>query len=123
MKSLGKSGGSGGSEKEVVVELKQYLSEEIFLASALSHKWLGVEAGEAGRSGEAIAYLSWAKAELADGGSGKLASIATKRGRDMNSERKERVVQEAKVVKVFLDTYTRENDTVSPQSSVSPEII
>lgn len=101
---------------EVVVDLRRYLSKEVALAEALSHMWLGVEAGVAGRTGEAITYLSWAKDELSGGVSealGKLKiSTGSKRGKEMNSERKERADLNTAMIRSFLDTYTKENNSV-----------
>jgi hypothetical protein len=58
--TLGKEGG------EVTGDLKRYLSDGSSFHSALAHKWLGVDAGENERNGEAVGFLSWAKSALED---------------------------------------------------------
>lgn len=106
----------GKGEGEITAALRRYISDEIALAGALSHKWLGIEAGEAGRSGEAIAYLVWAKEELDSAKESKIKSVVAqggKREKEMASERKDRVVDEIKLVRSFLDNYTKENNSVS----------
>lgn len=100
---------------EVTAALRRYISDEIAVSSGLSHKWLGIESGEAGRSGEAIAYLMWAREELENAKGGKVKSILSqggKRNKEMKTERNDRVVEEYKVVKSFLDDYTKENNNV-----------
>jgi hypothetical protein len=118
--SPNKSNDSLGPEGDVSAGLRRYLSDEVPIASAISHKWLGIEAGEAGRTGEAITYLSWAKKELDLAKEGKLKSKLipnAKRSKEMASERKDRVEEELDNVRLFLDVYTKENDSVSPSQT------
>lgn len=96
--------------------MRKYITNEIAVTSGLAHKWLGIESGESGRSGEAIAYLTWAKEELEDAKGGNLKAMigqGGKRAKEMKTERKDRVVEEFKLVQSFLDDYTKENNTVS----------
>ncbi|KAF8893440.1 hypothetical protein BD779DRAFT_1798136 [Infundibulicybe gibba] len=54
---------------EPTPNLLSYLSAEAVFQSALSRKWLGVDAGENGgskRSGEAVGFLAWARKSLED---------------------------------------------------------
>ncbi|KAF4620946.1 hypothetical protein D9613_000321 [Agrocybe pediades] len=54
-------------KKEVSQDLRHYLGNHAALHHALSHKWLGVDAGEKGgteRGGDAVAFLSSAKMKL-----------------------------------------------------------
>lgn len=100
---------------EVSVDLRRYLSEEVPFAAAMAHKWLGIEAGEAGKSGEAIAYLTWAKEELEVAKDIKLKSLLQqkdKRARSLLTERKDRINDELKLVRSFLDDYTNQNNAV-----------
>ncbi|KAF8322145.1 hypothetical protein DL93DRAFT_1263495 [Clavulina sp. PMI_390] len=120
--SLRKSGSSASSTTQsygdVAASLRKYLVDEAPLAGALAHKWLGIEAGEAGRSGEAIAYLSWAGEELEGLKEVKLKSLLSnndKRTKEMESSRKDRLLDELKLVRSFLDNYTKENNTVNFQ--------
>jgi len=112
--SLAKSakGGNNG-DTEVTKDLTRWLGDEAALTSALSHKWLGVDAGEksstAGKAGEAIGFLMWAKEELEalkDGGHG-ITGLGRKR------KRKERVAEERSSVAAFLNHYKKLNSTVS----------
>jgi len=118
--SANKSNDTPAPEGDVSAGLRRYLSDEVLIASAISHKWLGVEAGEAGRTGEAITHLSWAKEELDRANEGKLKSKLmpnAKRSKEMASERKDRIEEELDNVRLFLDVYTKENDSVSPSQT------
>lgn len=111
--SLAKSargGIQGGTE--VTKDLTRWLADETSLTSALSHKWLGVEAGEqsstSGKAGEAVGFLQWAKSELEalkDGGHG-IAGLSRK------AKRKERVAEEIASTMAFLSHYKKLNDTI-----------
>jgi hypothetical protein len=84
----------------------------------MSHKWLGVDAGEQGKAGEAVGFLRWAKEELdsigGGGGGGK--------EKERNKGKKERLVIEGKSVETFLRGYGKQNDTVSPLLSFSSSL-
>lgn len=104
--------GSGSGASEVTKDLTRWLADESALTSALSHKWLGVDAGEKsstiGKAGEAVGFLGWAKDELEglkDGGHG-IAGLARKK------KRKERVAEEIGGVAAFLNHYKKLNNTV-----------
>lgn len=111
--SLAKSArGSGTASGEVTKDLTRWLADEAALTAALSHKWLGVDAGEksstTGKAGEAVGFLSWAKDELEglkDGGHG-IAGLGRKK------KRKERVADEISRVAAFLNHYKKLNNTV-----------
>ncbi|KAF8198069.1 hypothetical protein BJ912DRAFT_922770 [Pholiota molesta] len=64
-------------------DLRHYLANQATLHNALSHKWLGVDAGEKGgaeKGGEAVAFLQWAKKELDEiKDTGKLPSLGQSR--------------------------------------------
>lgn len=108
-------------ESEIIPAYKRYLRKESLLASALAHKWLGVDAGENGKVGEAIAWCREAKSkleELEDGavrekmkglGMGK----ANDRKKDERRARKGRVERELEAVGAWIKSYSRMNDTVS----------
>jgi len=110
---------SGGDfNMEVCSDLRRYLGNQTTLHSALSRKWLGVEAGEKGgmeKGGEAVAFLQWAKKELEelkDGG--KLINIG-----NADKEQEERwkitVADELSSVNVFYKYYKKMNDTLHYQ--------
>ncbi|KAH9935779.1 BRO1 domain-containing protein [Fomitopsis serialis] len=115
--------------EEVALELRRYLAEEVAFHSALSHKWLGVDAGENGatsKAGEAVAFLAWAKKELEDLRGGPHV-MGSDREKDMRERRKERVAEELESVSVFLKGYKNMNDTVAfqpvpPQSDLQASI-
>ncbi|KAF7331671.1 BRO1 domain-containing protein [Mycena kentingensis (nom. inval.)] len=88
-----------GKEGEVSAELRRYLSDENSLQEALSHKWLGVDAGENGgtdRGGDAVGFLVWARKEL----------------EELKGRKKERVADELDRVTVFLKHYKKINDSL-----------
>jgi hypothetical protein len=104
------------------------LNNQATLHSALSHKWLGVEAGEkagtetAGteKGGEAVAFLQWAKKELEeikDGG--KLLSPGSS-DKEKEEQWKARINDELVGVDIFFKYYKKMNDTVSLAFPVMP---
>lgn len=105
----------GGSSKEVSADLRHYLGSQATLHSALSHKWLGVEAGEKGgteKGGEAVAFLQWAKKELEEiKDTGKLPSFGHS-DKDKEERWKATVTNELVTVNLFLKYYKKMNDTV-----------
>ncbi|KAF8332653.1 uncharacterized protein EI90DRAFT_3122400 [Cantharellus anzutake] len=106
------SGRVGNGEAEVSADLRMYVKNESSFAKALVHKWSGVDRGESGKPGEAIAYLSWAIEELdeAKDHSRKIPTIAPQ-DKD-RANRKERIADELAIVALFLDTYKQENNTI-----------
>jgi len=108
-------GSSSDATKEVSSELRRYLGNQATLHSALSHKWLGVEAGEQGgsqRGGEAVAFLQWAKKELEelkDGG--KLVSFGSA-DKEKEEHWKADLNNELTSVNAFHKYYKKMNDTV-----------
>lgn len=101
--------------EEVAPELRHYLADAAQLCSALSHKWLGVDAGENGgsaRGGEAVAFLAWAKSELEDLKDGRHGVILDKEKREKKERMKERVTEELASATTFLKHYKKMNDTL-----------
>lgn len=113
---------SKDSSREVSGSLRKYLGNQATLHSALSHKWLGVDAGEKGgfeKAGDAIALMQWAKKELEelkDGG--KLVSIGAAE-KEKEEKRKALVITELASVISFLKYYQKANDTVSVFSTIT----
>jgi len=110
-------------EGDITPSLKRYLRKESLLASALAHKWLGVDAGENGKGakvGEAIAWMKEAKiklAELEDSAvrekmKGLGVGRANERKKEERRSRKGRVERELEDVGAWLRAYTKMNDTV-----------
>jgi hypothetical protein len=115
---------SSSSEGEVIPLFKRYLRKESILSSALARKWLGVEAGENGKSqkvGEAITWVKDAQMRLdglgGDGVREKMKGLGIGKGHERRKEerkaRKGRVERELEDVAAWLRAYTRMNDTVS----------
>jgi hypothetical protein len=111
-------------EGEVISQLKRYLRKESLLASALAHKWLGVDAGENGkgaRVGEAVAWVKEAQGRLEELEDGKvrekMKGLALGRGNERKKEerkaRKGRIERELEDTAAWMRAYTRMNDTVS----------
>lgn len=106
---------------EVCTDLRRYLGNQTALHSALSHKWLGIEAGEKGgmeKGGEAVAFLQWAKKELEelkDGG--KLINIGNI-DKEQEERWKSKITDELATVDVFYKYYKKMNDTVWANSFV-----
>lgn len=109
-----KNSSSKDSNKEVSTDLRRYLGNQATFHSALSHKWLGVEAGEKGgteKGGEAVGFLQWAKKELDDlKDSGKLSLVNSEKEKE---ERwKQDINEQLESVNVFFKYYKKMNDTV-----------
>ncbi|KAF9482219.1 pH-response regulator protein palC [Pholiota conissans] len=112
------SGGKGFTShqaKEVSADLRHYLANQATLHSALSHKWLGVDAGEKGgtdKGGEAVAFLQWAKKELEEiKDTGKLPSFGQSE-KEEEERWKATIKDELAVVNLFLKQYKKMNDTL-----------
>jgi hypothetical protein len=103
------------SNKEVSADLRHYLANQATLHNALSHKWLGVDAGEKGgaeKGGEAVAFLQWAKKELDEiKDIGKLPSLGQSR-KEEEERWKTTIKDELTTVNLFLIQYKKTNDTV-----------
>ncbi len=114
-KSSSGKGLMGSSPKEVSADLRHYLGNHATLHSALSHKWLGVEAGEKGgteRGGDAVGFLQWAKKELDEiKDTGKFPSFG-QADKDKEERWKATVSDELEKVNLFLKYYKKMNDTV-----------
>lgn len=103
--------------KEVSTEMRRYLNNQATLHSALSHKWLGVEAGEKGgtdKGGDAVGFILWAKKELEElKDSGKLTSLVHSDNKESDERWKKSITQELGVVTSFAKYYKKMNDTVA----------
>ncbi|KAF8160703.1 BRO1 domain-containing protein [Crassisporium funariophilum] len=110
---------SRDTSQEVTPDLRRYLGYQASLHSALSHKWLGVEAGEKGgtdKGGEAVAFLHWAKKELEELRDGeRLVSIGNA-DREKAEQRKQTIADELASMNVFYRYYKKMNDTLHFQS-------
>jgi hypothetical protein len=90
----------------------------------LSHKWLGVEAGEkAGtetdgteKGGEAVAFLQWAKKELEEVKDGGKFFSPGNSQKEKEEQWKARINDELAGVNVFFKYYKKMNDTLHFQS-------
>jgi len=114
----GKTKSGKGGNDEINAELRHYLSGEAAFHSALSHKWLGVDAGENGgpsKGGEAVAFLLWAKKELEELKEGAKGLSSIGRDKEKKDRRKEKVSDELASVTVFLKNYKKINDTLTFQ--------
>ncbi|QRV79408.1 vacuolar protein sorting-associated protein BRO1 [Ceratobasidium sp. AG-Ba] len=115
----GRSLADTAGRKTVSQDVRKYLEDEAALSVALAHKWLGVEAGEAGKTGEAIGYLKWAKGELEALKEGRLAKFKKGGGGADAKMKKERSVEELENVGMFLKSYQKVNDSVNFQPVLS----
>lgn len=114
-KSPSSKGFATNSSKEVSADLRHYLANQATLHNALSHKWLGVDAGEKGgaeKGGEAVAFLQWAKKELDEiRDTGKLPSFGQS-SKEEEERWKTTIKNELTTVNLFLNQYKKMNDTV-----------
>lgn len=105
---------SSGDSGEVTSGLRRYLADEGIICSAMAHKWLGVDAGEAsGRCGQSVAFLTWSKSELETLKEHKLRLSVGKASKEQKTAKKDRLTEEMESVKVFLSYYQKMNDSVS----------
>ncbi|KDN49717.1 hypothetical protein RSAG8_01782, partial [Rhizoctonia solani AG-8 WAC10335] len=105
---------AGSDNAEVSQDIRRYLEEETALSEGLAHKWLGVDAGEAGRTGDAVGYLKWAKSQLESLKEGTFARFKKSGGAD-GKMKKERSVEELDSVGMFLNNYLKMNDSINFQ--------
>ena len=104
----------GNTRGHVSGDLKRYLADEAIFHTALSHKWLGVDAGEspiAAKAGDAVGYLTWAKRELEDLAGG-FKGPRLRKEKPNSQERKGRAAHELDSVASFLTHYKKMNDSV-----------
>ncbi|PFH49747.1 hypothetical protein AMATHDRAFT_146974 [Amanita thiersii Skay4041] len=112
IKNFGASKTMSDVHGDISAELRRYLAENVMFHSALAKKWLGVDAGENGgqaRSGEAVAFMIWAKKEineLKDGGS----SIG--RTKSNKNEARNRIALELESINNFYSHYRSLNNTL-----------
>ena len=121
-RSSGSAGGSGfGSldpDLEVGAPILRYMGASASFHRALAYKWLGVDAGEnAGKIGEAIAFLRMAKEGLEEGQGGSGVRLAQLRDRSASAkeardEMKAQREEELKSVDHWIKSYSKLNDTV-----------
>jgi hypothetical protein len=101
---------------EVSADLRRYLAGEATFHGALSRKWLGVDAGENGKSekgGDAVGFLAWAKKELEEMKDGWRRINAVTMDSEMREAIKQKVTAELASVGVFYKYYKKLNDSVS----------
>jgi hypothetical protein len=100
------------SEGDISSDLRRYLTNEASFALALSHKWLGVDAGESGsKGGHAVAFLKLAKGQL-EGLKDVGKKVSLGKGSDNKKPKRNRIVNELDSVTTFLKNYQKLNDTV-----------
>ena len=110
-RALAKTPGSSSDSGDVSVDLRRYLGDEAIFHGAVSRKWLGVDAGESTKGGDAVAYLTWAKKELEelkDGGK----SLGVGKSEKSRTLRKGKVAEEMESISMWLKHYQKANDTV-----------
>ncbi|TNY20486.1 hypothetical protein DMC30DRAFT_249364 [Rhodotorula diobovata] len=106
--------------------LRRYLSDGRTLALALAYKWLGVDAGERGETGDALGLLGMARGELEalrdkDRGLRGLKGFGT--ARQGGKGRKGKVAEEVDSTDAFRSAYKKVNDTVHFQPVPSPQTL
>lgn len=104
--------------------LRRYLSDGRTLALALAYKWLGVDAGERGETGDALGLLGMARGELEalrdkDRGLRGLKGFGT--ARQGGKGRKGKVAEEVDSTDAFRSAYKKVNDTVRPPSTLGAQ--
>lgn len=112
---------SDAVEGEVIPALKRYLVKESLLASALAHKWLGIDAGS-DKTGLAIAWLTEARkrVEVLEESKvrEKMKGLSLGLGKDkkqkeeVRRQRRGRVEWEKDGLDEWLKMLSRMNDTV-----------
>ncbi len=110
-RTLAKTPGSSSDSGDVSVDLRRYLADEAAFHSALAHKWLGVDAGESMKGGDAVGFLSWAHKELEelkDGGK----SLGIGKSEKSRTLRKCKVAEEMESVSLWLTNYQKANDSI-----------
>ncbi|GAA5824256.1 hypothetical protein JCM11251_001583 [Rhodosporidiobolus azoricus] len=126
-RSIIKSLPSSSYAGEISPLLRRYLSDGRTLSLALSYKWLGVDAGEQSRTGDALGYLGMAKKELEglrekDKGLGKIRGLA-KRNEKAGRGRKGKVQEEVESTEAFASAYKKVNDSVHFQPIPTPQTL
>jgi hypothetical protein len=95
-------------------EVRKYLTDRNAFHTALSHKWLGIEAGEKGgveRAGDAVAFLALAKEEL-EALKDSNPSLHIVKG-DKEKTKKNQLLDELESTDTFYKYYKKMNDSVS----------
>lgn len=87
---------SSDDSANVDSDVRKYLDYRVTVSLALAYKWLGIDAGEHERVGDAVAFLTAAKEELSSA---------------RNSKEKDK--EEIDLIAQFLRNYSATNDTVS----------
>lgn len=109
-KTLAKATGGNNISSEV----RKYLTDRNAFHTALSHKWLGIEAGEKGgveRAGDAVAFLALAKEEL-EALKDSNPSLHIVKG-DKEKTKKNQLLDELESTDTFYKYYKKMNDSVS----------
>lgn len=105
------------SAESISPEFRTYLSDGRAFSFALSHKWLGADAGESSnKPGEAVAYMTLARNGLVDLQKRAKTVLPMRKGKVERAKRKDRLVEEIEDIDAFLSAYKKINDTVSARS-------
>lgn len=118
------------ADSDVLPELRRYLRKEAMIASALAHKWLGVDAGENAKPakvGEALAWVNESRSRLAELEDGKVSDKMKRLGIGKSAERRNearrarqgRVEREAADAEAWAAAYKKMNDSVGDYSLAS----
>ncbi|BGP39989.1 hypothetical protein JCM10450v2_003969 [Rhodotorula kratochvilovae] len=125
-RSLAKTVSASAGTGDLSPALRRYLSDGRTLALALSYKWLGVDAGERGETGDALGYLGMAAAELdalREKDKGLRALKGFGKARQGGKGRKGKVAEEVDSVEAFRSAYKKVNDTVHFQPIPSAQTL
>ncbi|BGP32012.1 hypothetical protein JCM10296v2_003791 [Rhodotorula toruloides] len=117
---------SSSSAGEISLPLRRYLSDGRTFALALSYKWLGVDAGERGATGDALGYLGMAAKELEalrEKDKGIKALKGFGKGKAAGKGRKGKVQEEVESTEAFASAYKKVNDTVHFEAVPSPQTL
>lgn len=135
LKTVGTAASAKGDDvaqvdESIAPDLLDYTKKEAALASTRARKWLGVEAGEKGEVGVALAWLKDAldrtetskaagfkdrMGRLKIGGSSSGSGDKSSSAADERKDRLSRTAAERKEIERFIDVYKHLNGTVSFQ--------
>ncbi|KIY68896.1 hypothetical protein CYLTODRAFT_350629 [Cylindrobasidium torrendii FP15055 ss-10] len=100
---------------EVKPAVRRNLGERAAVHRVWGLMWLGVDAGEAGRGGEAVGFLGWAKGEAASLSHVTATASSGDSAADKKSlgiSKKTKGGEAGKRIDLFLGQYTKANDTL-----------
>ncbi|EJU04137.1 pH-response regulator protein palC [Dacryopinax primogenitus] len=99
-----------GVRDEVDADLRKYLEHGAAHALAMAFKWFGIDAGERGRNGVAMAFLTAAKEDLAE-----LKDVKGTSALESKSQQKEAIAEEIDSVTQWFGRYKVANDSITFQ--------